>query len=125
MNGQRPDKKWNNQKRLDISRRSPQQVANTKNYTLLGYDAMEQASKILSAKGFRIWIYLMKNKENYKGWELSSKDALNNWGIKQKEFLDGVNELIDCGFLNLKEDAKYPNSWIFSEFTQEPSLRSE
>lgn len=119
MLGQRPDKKWNNQKKVDIVRRSAKEVADTKCYTMLGYDAMEEASKRLSAKGFRVWIYLMKNKEGYKDWELSSKDAINNWGMKQKEFQDGVNELIDCGFLNLKEGAKYPNSWTFSEFAVE------
>lgn len=123
MKGQRPEKSWNNQKKTDIKRREAKAVAETKNYTTLGYDAMEEASKILSAKGFRIWIYLMKNKPGYEGWEISSKDALNNWGIKQKEFLDGVNELIDCGFLNLKEGAEYPNTWIFNEFTQDEELR--
>ena len=116
MLGERPEKSWDNRKKVDIERRSAKEVAETKAYTLLGYDAMEEASRILSAKGFRVWIYLMKNQPGYKDWDLSSSDAEKNWGIKRKEFNDGVNELIDCGFLNLKTNATYKNSWTFNEF---------
>ena len=119
MLGERPEKSWNNQKQIDIHRRDSKTTAETKNYTLLGYDAMEQASKVLSAEAFRVWIYLMKNKPGYEGWELSSKDATDNWGIKRREFNNAVNELIDCGFLNLKRGATYKNTWTFNEFAVE------
>lgn len=121
MKGQTAPKGANKQKKVDIHRR---EEVKGNNFTIIGFDCAQEAGKLLSHRGFHTWFYLMKNKNNFLGWELSSKDAVENWGFTDSnDFQKGVKELIDCGFLNLKSGAKYPNTWDFYEFTQDPSLK--
>lgn len=84
-------------------------------YTALNIDSLTHAMADLThGKGLEVWLYLVKNQQGYKS-ELSSKDAKNNFGIAEKRFQAGVNELIEKGYLNYIK-TPYGNSWEFIEY---------
>ena len=43
---------------------------------------MEQAARVLKAGAFKLWVYFAKNQNGYE-FALSSKDALETFGIKK------------------------------------------
>ena len=69
-------------------------------YAKINLMALQHAMKDLtSLNALRLWLYLSKNKENFKHLELSSKDCTANWGLGSSQFKDAKNALIDKGYL--------------------------
>ena len=56
--------------------------------------AMQDLKKIGS---FKLWLYFAKNQDKYR-FDLSCEDC-KRWGIKPDSFHNGVNELIEKGYL--------------------------
>lgn len=84
-------------------------------YAMINIDAMTQASQNLKAGAFKLWIYFAKNQDKYH-FELSSKDAINNFGVGSKSQYDtAVKELTDKGYLRPVAGKEHANSWEFFE----------
>lgn len=76
-------------------------------YATINLKAMEQAAQNLDAGAFKLWIYFSKNQNGHE-FALSSKDALETFGLKKKQYDNAVNELIEKGYLN-KINGNYYN----------------
>ena len=81
-------------------------VSNKQNlYCVLNLAALDKASKTLQSKaGFKLFIYLAKNQQNYT-FALSGK-AFEEWsGFGKTSYDTAVQELLDNGYL-VKHDGK-------------------
>ena len=56
------------------------------------------ASRLLSEKGFKLYMYLISNQDNYVGG-LSKVDVVAKTGISDSSYNRAVNELIEHGIL--------------------------
>lgn len=61
-------------------------------------DDLLYASRELSEKGFKLYVYLISNQEGYVGG-LSKVDVMAKTGISESSYNRGVIELIEKGFL--------------------------
>lgn len=87
-------------------------------YTQINIESLTHAMADLThGSGLEVWLYLVKNQQGYEP-DLSSKDANDSFGIAQKRFQKGVNELIEKGYLNWI-DTPYGNTWEFIEYPKE------
>lgn len=79
-------------------------------YATINLEAMEGAAQSLDAGAFKLWCYFAKNQNNYE-FALSSKDVLDTFGMKIKQYNNAVDELIEKGYL-VKQNG---NSFVFNE----------
>ena len=69
-------------------------------YAKINLEALQHAMKDLTTlNSLRLWLYLSKNKSNFKHLELSSKDCTEKWGLGSSQFKDAKNALISKGYL--------------------------
>ena len=68
-----------------------------------------------------MWLYLNKNQEHY-ALELSRADCLE-WGIKKDSYYDGIEELIEKGYLIRKCDGS--NLYTFYESPRTENQNSD
>ena len=71
-------------------------------YLIYGEDEMAYACSVLNGSGFKVWCYLLKNKDGIQ-WDISPADAKKKWGIKRTTFHDGLRELKEKGFIDFDE----------------------
>ena len=67
-------------------------------YAAINIAAMEQAAQELEAGAFKLWCYFAKNQDSYE-FALSSKDVLDTFGMKIKQYNNAVDKLKECGYL--------------------------
>ena len=67
-------------------------------YTAINLEAMETAAQDLDAGAFKLWVYFAKNQNSYS-FALSSKEVLESFGMKIKQYNNAVAELIEKGYL--------------------------
>lgn len=84
-----------NQKIVEIGTRTARNGNNL--YATMNLDALQQAMKTLKGSSLKMWLYFNKNQERY-AFELSRADCLE-WGIKKDSYYDGIEELIEKGYL--------------------------
>ena len=84
-----------NQKIVEIGTRTARNGNNL--YATMNLDALQQAMKTLKGSSLKMWLYFNKNQEHY-AFELSRADCLE-WGIKKDSYYDGIEELIEKGYL--------------------------
>lgn len=89
-------------------------------YATINIDAMEQAAQKLDAGAFKLWMYFAKNQNNFE-FALSSKDVLETFGIKAKQYNNAVEELITKGYLV----AEGGNKYTFNEIAVMPKGNNE
>ena len=65
-------------------------------------EAMAYACRVLNGSGFKVWCYLLKNKDGIL-WDISPADAEKRWGISKSTFHDGLRELQTKGFIDFEE----------------------
>ena len=106
-----------NQKIVYIGNRIPRD--NEHPYTEQSIEAMAKASRALSGDRFKVWLYLSKNKDNFR-LELSQKAVEKEWGVKKDTFQRAVKDMISLGYLT-EIDAER-NEWRFDE---EPAATSD
>ena len=89
-----------NQRIIRINRNIPKQTEdNTKPYMIAWSENIENASRNLSTGGaFKVYMYLLSNKDNYT-FGCSPQDISNKYGISLKTAKDGINQLIEQGYL--------------------------
>lgn len=99
-----------NQKIVIISQRKDY----IKNFSRIHNDALQIAMQQLKGEHLKLWLYLVKNKDNYT-LELSQK-ALEEWGLKKDSYYRAVETLIKLGYLTqTKGDS---NIYTFTEYSQ-------
>lgn len=87
-------------------------VCNGQNiYAAINIAAMEKAAQALEAGAFKLWVYFAKNQNNYE-FALSSKDVLDTFGMKIKQYNSAVDKLIEAGYLVREGNS---NSYTFNE----------
>ena len=97
-----------NQRRININREIPKGTKESKRSYMIAYndninDAMKNISKVSTLKAY---LYLIQNTNNYY-FALSTQDISNTTGISLKSAKDAINELIDLGYLVLREKHTY------------------
>ena len=74
---------------------------NFSTFAIYGKPEICIACKVLNGSAFKVWCYLLSQKADTI-WDISPKHAFNEWGISKSTFHDGINELIEKGFLDEK-----------------------
>jgi len=74
-------------------------------------DALRQAMSCLKGSGLKMWLYLNKNRDNYR-FALSRVDCAE-WGIRKDSYYDGIKDLIANGYLRQSKPGS--NLYIFHE----------
>lgn len=65
----------------------------------MNISALENAIKVLSHKGLKLWLYFNKNQNNYM-FGLSKLETINKWSLNSDStYHNAFNELVDKGFL--------------------------
>ena len=92
-----------NQRTISVNK----QPTNRQNlYTANNLKALDQAAKRLQSKGgFKLYMYLAKNQNNYY-FALYSSDFCNWSGLGIKAYNTAFEELVNEGYLVLKENTK-------------------
>ena len=106
-----------NQKIVEIGTRTARNGNNL--YATMNLDALQQAMKTLKGSSLKMWLYFNKNQEHY-AFELSRADCLE-WGIKKDSYYDGIEELIEKGYLVQSREGS--NLYTFQELphTEKPN----
>ena len=85
-------------------------------FVMIQLDEFMNALNDLSGNAFKIWAYMAKNKEGYTE-QLSSKYVMEKCGFKKTAYDNGIDELIEKGYLiddNKHHDSKSTtNYWLF------------
>ena len=82
-------------------------------YTANNLKAVDEAAHYLKSKaGFKLYFYIAKNQNNYK-FALSSTDFCNWASVSTTAYKTAFEELIEEGYLVLKEGEK--NTYIFHD----------
>lgn len=102
-----------NQKIIYIGERLPRDAEHP--YTEQNIAAMARASRELGGDRFKVWMYLSKNKDNFR-LELSQRAVENEWGVKKDTFQRAVKDMIDLGYLVQISG----NEWRFEEWPAVP-----
>lgn len=82
------------------------------NFSRIHNEALQLAMQQLKGEHLKLWLYLIKNKDNYE-LELSQK-ALEEWGLKKDSYYRAFDRLVDLGYLTLAEQDS--NIYIFTEY---------
>lgn len=85
-----------------------------KNFSRIHNDALQLAMQQLKGEHLKLWLYLVKNKDNYT-LELSQK-ALEEWGLKKDSYYRAIESLIELGYLTQTKDDS--NIYTFTEYSQ-------
>lgn len=82
------------------------EIANKDNlYTINNLKALNEAAKRLQSKGgFKLYIYIAKNQNNYK-FALSSSDFITWSGVGIRAYNTAFQELVDNGYLVKKDNS--------------------
>lgn len=92
-------------------------------YTANNLEALDEASgRLLSAGGFKLYIYLAKNQNNYK-FALSSKDFMNWSGLGKQAYRTAFNELVKEGYLI--QDSEQSNLYYFYDKSQKADNKEQ
>lgn len=86
--------------------------AYTKDFSRIHNEALQKAMQQLKGEHLKLWLYLIKNKDNYQ-LELSQK-ALEEWGLKKDSYYRAVESLVELGYLTPAKDGS--NIYTFTEY---------
>ena len=97
-----------NQRRITIHREVPKGTKESKRPYVIAYndninDAMKNISKVSTLKAY---LYLIQNTNNYY-FALSTQDISDTTGISLKSAKDAINDLIEKGYLVLRDKHTY------------------
>lgn len=86
-------------------------------YTVRRRDIEAYAARTLNDAGFKMWLYMSANKDGYD-YNLSAAAVEKEYGIKVKQYRNGIQNLIDNDFLVAIGDS---NDFDFIEYPVMPS----
>lgn len=81
-------------------------------YTVRRRDIEAYAARTLNDAGFKMWLYMSANKDGYE-YNLSAAAVEKEYGIKVKQYRNGIQNLIDNDFLVAIGDS---NDFNFIEY---------
>ena len=89
-----------NQRIFTIRRDMPKQSKDNKRPYMVAYtDIIEEAGRNLSTVGaFKVYLYMISNQDNYR-FGCSPQDIADKYGISLKTAKDGIDKLIENGYL--------------------------
>lgn len=89
-----------NQRIFTIRRDMPKQSKDNKRAYMIAYtDVIEEAGRNLSTVGaFKVYMYCISNQDNYR-FGCSPQDIADKYGISLKTAKDGIDKLIENGYL--------------------------
>ena len=89
-----------NQRIFTIRRDMPKQSKDNKRPYMVAYnDVIEEAGRNLSTVGaFKVYMYCISNQDNYR-FGCSPQDIADKYGISLKTAKDGIDKLIENGYL--------------------------
>ena len=101
--------KYPNQRTVKIDK-----INSTNYFAMYGRPEIENACKVLNGSGFKVYCYIFSNRNRFT-LDISPAHAERCWGIHQSTFADGINELIEKGFISdgiahqtsIKEQSEY------------------
>ena len=100
-----------NQKIVSINKETVEKGSGKKRQYFLAYvDTIEKAAKELKGNAFKVYVYLITNQNDFT-FGLSPQDISNSYGMSIDTAREGINSLIDKGFLVLNEGTK--NEYTF------------
>lgn len=74
------------------------QCDSTSPYTVRRRDIEAYAGRTLTDAGLKMWLYMSANKDGYE-YNLSPAAVENEYGIKIRQYRNGIQDLIDKGFI--------------------------
>ena len=85
-------------------------------YTTINLDALAEAVKRLDGDAFKMWVYFSKNQNEYE-FELSSKHAIENYGLSKARYDKAIHALVSNGNLvdTNSDPSEVANRWTFYE----------
>lgn len=103
-----PIQSYPNQKMIYVNREMPKQTKENKRSYMIAYnDNIEAAMQVITKiSSFKLYIYLLGNTDNYH-FALSTQDVADRCGINIKSAKEAVNDLIEKGYLVLREKKTY------------------
>lgn len=84
-------------------------------YSIMNIEALKTAARSLSDRAFKLYHYFNMNQDEYS-FALSPADVKNKFGMSDKRYREGVDELIDKGYL-VNRDGN------FFTFYEHPQIR--
>lgn len=77
-------------------------------FGMIDNDAMTKAAVDLAGQpnAFKLWIYFARNADGYT-FAYSTKDVIENFGIKKDALIDAKKVLIEKGYLSLDQGNYY------------------
>lgn len=108
-----------NQKVVYIGERLPRDGEHP--YTEQSIEAMAHAAKELNGDRFKVWMYLSKNRDDFR-LELSQKAVENEWGVKKDTFQRAIKDMIDLGYLVEIDNER--NMWKFEELPEKKPVQT-
>lgn len=94
-------------------------------YTTNNLSAIDEAARRLgSYGGFKLYIYLAKNQNNYT-FALSSKDFMEWSGMGKQAYTTAFDELVNQGYLIRSEEQKNLYSFYDKSQKEEPQERKD
>lgn len=85
-----------NQKLVSIGSRLPRD--NEHPFSEQSVEAMSRAARALQGDRFKVWLYLSKNRDDFK-LELSQKAIENEMGVKKDTYHRAITDMIELGYL--------------------------
>ena len=85
-------------------------------YTPIVVEAIDIALKTLSPAEFKVWMYIIKNKDEYV-FDFSSADCATTCSISRSTCQNAINKMIELKYLTRENDQT--NFWHFHDFPQE------
>lgn len=86
-----------NQKTITINREAPKAGCG-KQYLSIYSDSLAKAARLLSSVGFKLYLYLASNQNNYTK-DYSPRDFANVYGVSYESARKAPQNLIDNGYL--------------------------
>lgn len=114
-------KRYNDRRTVIRGTRNAKKETNKEPFLTVRLKDLESAAKCLSGTGFKVWLYIASNAENYR-FDFSPQDCANHYGIDRQTASRKFEELENCGFLNREINDKGDEYWIF---TEETTIREE
>lgn len=91
--------RYPNQKKVIIHKSACDNKSESNYYAKINLSAIDEAAKDLKPSTFCIWIYIAKNNENYKNFNLSMKDVCIWCNISENTYRSCIEELIKKNYL--------------------------
>jgi len=85
--------KYPNQRTIKIDK-----INSTGYFAMYGNPEIGNACKVLNGSAFKVYCYIFANSNGFE-LDISPAHAEKFWGIAQSTFQDGINELLDKGFI--------------------------